>query len=95
MVEEVATAAAEEANNRPGGWRLCSVFYFTPIFVTVTTTATEGGGNGAVSSRKINLGPVVLIAVIDASLLASALLSLQSSLLCPSLFPPLSTLPLL
>ena len=30
--DEAATEAAEEAGNGPGGWRLCSVFYFSPIF---------------------------------------------------------------
>jgi hypothetical protein len=31
-VVEVATAAAEEADDGRGGWRLCSVIYFSPIF---------------------------------------------------------------
>jgi hypothetical protein len=42
-VQEAATEAAEEADDGPGGWRLCSVFYFSPIFfLTVTAAATEG-----------------------------------------------------
>ncbi len=30
-VEEAAMAAAEEADDWRGGWRLCSVFYFTQV----------------------------------------------------------------
>ncbi len=33
-VEEAATAAAEEAGDWQGGWRLCSVYYFSQV-VTV------------------------------------------------------------
>jgi hypothetical protein len=43
MVEEAATEAAEVVGDGPGGWRLCSVFYFSPIFfLTITAAATEG-----------------------------------------------------
>jgi hypothetical protein len=41
MVEEAATEAAEEASDGPSGWRLCSVFYFSPFFFP-TVAATEG-----------------------------------------------------
>jgi hypothetical protein len=46
MVEKAAMAAAEEADNGWGGWRLYSLFFFCPIIVLpITTTATEGQGN--------------------------------------------------
>jgi hypothetical protein len=31
-VEEVATAATDEVDNRWGGWQLSSVIYFIPFF---------------------------------------------------------------
>jgi hypothetical protein len=31
-VQEAATEVAEEADDGPGGWRLCSVFYCSAIF---------------------------------------------------------------
>jgi hypothetical protein len=93
-VEEAATAAPEEADDGPGGWRLCSVFYLSPVsFLTVTTTATEGRGEGAVSSREAHPGRVVLVAVVDAPSSALASLSSLSSLMFPSLFPPPSPSP--
>jgi hypothetical protein len=56
-VEEAATEAAEEAGDGPGGWRLCSVFYFSPIFfLTIIAAATEGRGDVAVSSREAHPG---------------------------------------
>jgi hypothetical protein len=95
MVEEAATEAAEEADDGPGGWRLCSVFYFSPIFfLTVTAAATEGRGHFAVSSREAHSRHVVLIAFVDMllSVLALALASLFLLSLLPflllSLFPP-------
>jgi hypothetical protein len=30
--EEATMALAEEGDNRQGGWRLCHVIYFSPIF---------------------------------------------------------------
>ncbi len=42
MVEEVATAAAEVADDGRGRWRLCSVIYFSPFFfLNVIAAATE------------------------------------------------------
>jgi hypothetical protein len=97
-VEEAATEAAEEAGNGPGGWQLCSVFYFSPIFfLTVTATTTEGQGNVAGSSREARSGCVVLIAFVNvlSSASASASLFLLSSLPFSSLllFPPPSLSP--
>ncbi len=92
MVEEAATEAAEEAGDGPGGWRLCSVFYFSPIvFLTIAAAATEGRGNVAVSSREAHSGRVVLVAFVDVLPLASASASLF--LLSSSPFPSLSLFP--
>ncbi len=56
-VEETATEVAEEAGDGPGGWRLCSVFYFSPIFfLTVDAAATKGRGNITVFSREASSG---------------------------------------
>ncbi len=56
-VEEEVAAAAEEVDDWQGGWQLCSVIYFGPIvFLTVTTSAAEGQGNCAVSSREAHPG---------------------------------------
>ncbi len=91
MVEEAAMEAAEEAGDGPGGWRLCCVFYFSPIFfLTVTAAATEGRGDVAVSSRQAHSGRVVLVAFVN--MLSSALVSASASLfsLSSSLFPLLS-----
>ncbi len=96
-VEEAAREAAEEAGDGPGGWWLCSVFYFSPIFfLTITAAATEGRGNVAVSSREAHSGRVVLVAFINVLSLASASVSLLSLSPFPSLslFPPPSPLPL-
>ncbi len=48
MVEEMATAAAEEADDGQGRQR-CAVFSFLVrlFFFTVTATANEGRGDGA------------------------------------------------
>ncbi len=97
-VEEAATEAAEEASVGPGGWRLCSVFYFSPIFfLTVTATATKGQGDVVVSSCEAHSGRVVFVAFVDVLLLelASASLFLLSSLPFPLLllFPPPSPSP--
>jgi hypothetical protein len=97
-VEEAATKAAEEAGDGPGGWRLCSEFYFSPIFfLTVTAAPTEGRGDVAVSSLEAHSGRVVLVAFVDVLSLASALASLFSLSLSPfpslSLFPPPSPPP--
>ncbi len=85
-VEEAATESAEEVGDGPGGWRLCSVFYFSPIFfLTVTAAATEGRGNVAVSSREAHSGRVVFVVFVDVLSLASASASLF--LLSSSPFP--------
>ena len=91
MVGEAATEVAEEAGDGPGGWRLCSVFYFSPIFfLTVTAAATKGRGDVAVSSREAHSGRVVLVAFVN--MLSSASVSASASLfsLSSSLFPLLS-----
>jgi hypothetical protein len=84
-VQEAAMEAAEEAGDGPGGWGLCSVFYFSPIFFSAA--ATKGWGNVAVSSCEAHSGRVLLIAFVDVLLLASASVSLflLSSLPFPSL----------
>jgi hypothetical protein len=93
-VEEAATEAAEEAGDGPGRWRLCSVFYFSPIFfLTVTAAATEGRGDAAVSSREAHSGHVVLVAVIDMLPLALALALVSLFLLSSSPFPLLPLFP--
>jgi hypothetical protein len=83
MVEEVVTAAAEEADDEWGSWRLCSVIYFSSFFLNVTATASEGQGKCAVPSPKAHPSSVILVTVIDAlwSAWASALLSLLSPLM--------------
>ncbi len=41
-VEEAAMVAAEKADKGQGGWRLCTVVHFSPIFfLTVTATTTD------------------------------------------------------
>ncbi len=47
MVEEAATAAADEADDGQGGRRCAVNFFSLIIFLTVTATATESQGNGA------------------------------------------------
>ncbi len=74
----MATAAAEEADDGPGGWRLCSVIYLSTIFfLPVTTTNTESQGGGTVSSHKAHPGRVILVGVVDAPPLASMSASLS------------------
>jgi hypothetical protein len=97
-VEEATTEAAEEAGDGPGGWRLCNVFYFSPIFfLTLTAAATEGRGDVVVSIREAHSGRVVLVVFVNVLSLAlglASLLSLSSSpFLLLSLFPPLSLSP--
>ncbi len=60
LVQEAATMTAEEVDIWQGGWRLCSVNYFSPIFF-------------AFSSHEAHSGSVVLVAVADG--LSSALAS--------------------
>ncbi len=73
-VEEVGMAVAEKVDDGRGGLGLCRVSFFSPIiFLTIIATATEGQGNGAVSSHKAPPGRVILVAVLDAPLSASAL----------------------
>ncbi len=91
-VEEAATEAAEEAGHGPGGWRLCSVFYFSPIFF-LNVTATEGQGDVAVSSREAYSGRVVLVAFVDVLSLALASASASLFSLSSSRFPSLSLFP--
>jgi hypothetical protein len=100
MEEEAATEAAEEVGNGPGGWPLCSIVYFSPIFfLTVTTAATEGQGGVVVSSREAHSGRVVLIVFVNVLSLVLALASLfllsSSPFLLLLLFTPPSPSPLL
>jgi hypothetical protein len=96
MVEEAAMEAAEKAGNGPGGWRLCSVFHFSPILF-LTVAATEGQGDVAVSSREAHSRRAVLIAFVNVLSLALALASLFLLSLLPFplllLFPSPSLLP--
>jgi hypothetical protein len=80
------------------------IFFSQIIFLTITTTTTEGQGDSAVASHEAHPGRVVLVTVVDAPLLASVLQLLSLLSMCPSplpslflppsLLPPLSFLPL-
>jgi hypothetical protein len=88
LVVEGGVKATVEEGRRGGQWAgraaavLCT--YFSPIyFLTVTATATEDQGNGAVSSHEAYLRRVILVAVVNVLMLILA----SQSLLSPSLFP--------
>ncbi len=69
-VEKVAIVAAKKAC---AGWVavMQHIMFKSDFFLTVTATTTEGQGHGAVSSRKAHPEHLVIVAVIDAPLLAS------------------------
>ncbi len=65
-VVEVATVAAEKADDGQGRQWLCIFLFWSNFFsLIVTATATEGQGNGAVSTHKAHSGHVVLVNVVD------------------------------
>jgi hypothetical protein len=81
MVEEVAMVAAEEVCAGMASAMHC-IFLMSDFFLTLTATATDGQGHGAVFSHEAHLGRVIVVAVVNApssALVSTLLLSLSPS----------------
>jgi hypothetical protein len=69
-VDEMAMLAGEETDDGRGGRQLCSVFFYSNFFLTVTAADTDCRGNGPVSSCKVVCFGMVINAVIVANYVA-------------------------